>query len=133
MTAPEDRAPAGVYVHVPFCAIRCTYCDFATVAGEDARIPAYLDALVAEIERFQLDLPETADTVFLGGGTPSRLTPAQVGRILQAVRRRFRLSPGAEVTLEGNPESLTEDRMAGWAAVGVTRVSSLNGVITSRT
>lgn len=119
----SDGEPLGVYVHVPFCAVRCSYCDFPTVAGRDGLVGAYLDALVWEIEQGQGGLPREADTVYLGGGTPSRLEPGQVGRLLAAVRARFELQPGAEVTLEGNPESLTAERLAGYRAAGVTRIS----------
>ena len=121
--APPPVAPAGVYVHVPFCAIRCTYCDFPTVAGQDARIPAYLDALDREIGAFQREVEGPVDTVYLGGGTPSRLLPAQVARILRAVRDRFGVAETAEVTLEANPESLTEDVLPGFVEAGVTRIS----------
>src|SRR5215470_17534692 len=91
-------APLGIYVHFPFCSVRCTYCDFPTVAGRDDRIEAYLDALGREIERDPGGAAERADTVFLGGGTPSRLTPEQVGRVLGVLRSRFALDPRAEIT-----------------------------------
>jgi len=123
MRFPAPTAPAGVYVHVPFCAIRCSYCDFPTVAGQDSRLPAYLAALEREIGTFQAEAEGPVDTVYLGGGTPSRLTPGQVGRVLRAVRARFPVAPGAEVTLEGNPESLGEAALAGFAEAGVTRFS----------
>jgi oxygen-independent coproporphyrinogen-3 oxidase len=116
-------APAGVYVHVPFCSVRCTYCDFPTVAGQDGRIPAYLAALEREIGSFQPSAPEDVDTVYLGGGTPSRLSPDEVARILSAVRGRFAVAPGAEVTLEGNPESLSEPAIEGFVEAGVNRIS----------
>lgn len=123
MPSNESDAPLGIYVHVPFCSVRCTYCDFPTVAGRDGAIDPYLDALAREIETLQPGLPREADTVFLGGGTPSRLSPAQVERVLGAVRARFRVADGAEITLEGNPESLTDARLAGYLAAGVTRIS----------
>jgi oxygen-independent coproporphyrinogen-3 oxidase len=120
---PPDRGPAGVYLHFPFCAIRCSYCDFPTVAGRDDRIAVYLDALELEIASWQRDAPERVDSVFLGGGTPSRMTPAQVGRVLDALRRRFRLAGDTEITLEGNPESLTRASLDGYRERGVTRIS----------
>ncbi|HEX5045441.1 MAG TPA: radical SAM family heme chaperone HemW [Candidatus Polarisedimenticolaceae bacterium] len=123
MTLSAEVPAPGVYVHVPFCAIRCSYCDFPTVAGQDARLPAYLDALEREIERFQRDVDGPVDTIYLGGGTPSRLSPGQLGRVLDAVRARFPVTSDAEVTLEGNPESLGEDALAGFADAGVTRFS----------
>ena len=123
MSLPAPPVPAGVYVHVPFCAIRCSYCDFPTVAGQDARLPAYLDALEQEIGSFQTEANGPVDTVYLGGGTPSRLTSGQVRRVLKAVGGRFAVAPDAEVTLEGNPESLGETALAAFADAGVTRFS----------
>ena len=120
---PARAGPAGLYVHFPFCAVRCTYCDFPTVAGRDSEIEIYLDALEMEIERGQPDLPSAVDTVYLGGGTPSRMSADQVHRVLGALGRRFDLLEGAEVTLEGNPESLTLERLSAYRAAGITRVS----------
>lgn len=115
--------PAGVYVHFPFCAIRCSYCDFATVAGRDERIEAYLRALEIEIASFQHEAPAEVDSIFLGGGTPSRLPPDSVARLLAALGRRFRLAPDTEVTIEANPESLSPRRLDGYRRAGITRIS----------
>ncbi len=120
---PPDEGPAGIYLHFPFCKERCTYCDFATVKGPADAVEPYLAALEREIATFQRGLPEVADTVYFGGGTPSRMTPTEVRRALEAVRNRFRLLPGSEVTLEGNPESLSAERMAGYREAGITRIS----------
>jgi oxygen-independent coproporphyrinogen III oxidase len=121
LALPSD-AGAGVYVHFPFCAARCTYCDFASVAGSDERIEPYLDALEREIALFQPEAPRIVDTVYLGGGTPSRMSAPLVLRILDAVRGRFDVAEGAEITLEGNPESLVPRRLEGYATAGVNRV-----------
>jgi oxygen-independent coproporphyrinogen-3 oxidase len=123
MPPSGSDAPLGLYVHFPFCSVRCTYCDFATVAGRDDRIDAYLEALVAEIASFQPEARGAADTIFFGGGTPSRLRPDQASLVLEALAGRFDLAAGAEITLEGNPESLTEDALAGFRASGITRIS----------
>jgi oxygen-independent coproporphyrinogen-3 oxidase len=112
-----------VYVHLPFCASRCTYCDFPTVAGQDNRIEAYLAALEVEIATFQRELPPRAGSVFLGGGTPSHLAAEHVGRVLRAVRRRFAVEPDAEITVECNPESTDAGKLAAYRDLGVTRVS----------
>lgn len=120
---PPHDGPVGLYLHFPFCAERCTYCDFPTVAGRDERIEPYLAALEVEIGSLPGELPGKADSVYLGGGTPSRMTPAELGRLLGAVRGRFELTPECEITLEGNPESLTPDRLARYRETGVTRVS----------
>ena len=123
MRPSGSESAGGVYLHTPFCSVRCTYCDFPTVAGRDDRIEAYLDALVREVETAPCPGFDDVDTVYFGGGTPSRLTGRQVARLLDAVRGRFALDPAAEITLEGNPESLTEASLAAFGASGITRVS----------
>jgi oxygen-independent coproporphyrinogen-3 oxidase len=95
---------AGVYLHIPFCRSRCSYCDFATGMYESGLAERYVNALSEEIERWsEVDRPAPVDTVYLGGGTPSLLAPAQIERILNAVKNRFQLVAGAEVTIELNP------------------------------
>lgn len=121
--APPAAAPFGVYVHFPFCSVRCTYCDFPTVAGRDDRIEAYLDALIAEIRAHQPEARGAADTVFFGGGTPSRMSGYQAARVLAAIRARFDVADAAEITLEGNPESLTADACLQFREAGITRIS----------
>ncbi len=114
----------GVYIHVPFCGARCAYCDFAIVTGQDARMPAYVDALCEELRRWRsVRGRRAADTVHLGGGTPSRLPPVAVARVLGAVRETFDVVAGAEIGLEANPEDVTDSSVAGWLEAGVTRVS----------
>ena len=120
---PSPTAPAGVYVHVPFCAVRCTYCDFPTVAGRDDMTEPYLVALEREISLFQRDVPREVDSIYVGGGTPSRLRPDQMARLLEVVHRQFRVADDAEVSVEANPESLTAQRVAGYRAAGVTRLT----------
>ena len=121
--APPPEASLGIYAHFPFCSVRCTYCDFPTVAGRDDRIETYLDALIAEIGRFPPAARYEADTVFFGGGTPSRMRPDQAARVLDAIRLRFDVAEDAEITLEGNPESLTTEALAGFRNAGITRIS----------
>jgi len=132
----SESLPGGVYVHAPFCSVRCTYCDFPTVAGRDDRMGAYVDALVREIASAPCDGLSAVDSLFFGGGTPSRLPAAEVSRILGAVGARFALAPGAEVTLEGNPESLAPDALEGFLLAGVNRLSvgvqSLDDAVLSR-
>ena len=121
--APPPAGALGVYVHLPFCSVRCSYCDFPTVAGRDDRIGAYLLALDREIALHQEGAAGRVDTVFFGGGTPSRLNPGQLGGILRALRSRFEIDADAEITLEGNPESLTAEHLEGYRQAGVTRIS----------
>jgi putative oxygen-independent coproporphyrinogen III oxidase len=106
-----------LYVHLPFCAARCGYCDFVTVVGREGRHGEYVDALIAELELERGVLSEHLDTVFLGGGTP---TFTQAG----ALQRLLRALPGCEeLTVEANPETVTSDLASLLAAEGVTRVS----------
>jgi oxygen-independent coproporphyrinogen III oxidase len=117
------RTPAGVYLHLPYCASRCGYCAFV-VTTDGASRDRYLDALEREIA---ILAPEAEgklfDTVYLGGGTPSLLPPPAVRRLLSAVDRAFRIAPGAEITLEANPEDVTPEAARAWAEAGVNRVS----------
>src|SRR5207248_7175862 len=84
---------AGIYIHIPFCRARCSYCDFATGAYESALAEAYVRAVASEITAFQsTEDALDADTIYFGGGTPSLLTPTQVETILEAVRKRFRVA-----------------------------------------
>jgi oxygen-independent coproporphyrinogen-3 oxidase len=112
----------GVYVHIPFCAHRCHYCDFNTYEGQDSLHAAYVDALVREIETHP-GPAEQATSVFFGGGTPTLLPPAQLRRILAAVAERFGLAPGAEVTVEANPETVDEGAFEALLEAGFNRVS----------
>jgi oxygen-independent coproporphyrinogen-3 oxidase len=121
--APPATAPLGIYVHFPFCSVRCTYCDFPTVAGRDEQIERYLDALIVEIGAWQPAAHGAADTIFFGGGTPSRMREDQAKRVLAALRSRFDVAGDAEITLEGNPESLTEEALSGFRRAGITRIS----------
>ena len=120
---PEPEGPGGVYIHIPFCSRRCSYCDFATVAGRDDDLPPYLEALRREIESFQPGAPKTVDTVFFGGGTPSRLSGEQVSDLLRTVRNRFHVLPGAEITMETNPEDLTAGVLTGFREAGISRIA----------
>ncbi|MBP7149603.1 MAG: radical SAM family heme chaperone HemW [Acidobacteria bacterium] len=119
-----DPAPIGVYVHVPFCATRCSYCDFAIVTGHDERVAEYVAAVGAEIAEFAgRHGRRGADSVYLGGGTPSRVPPAELGRLMEHVQRGFAVEPGAEVSLEANPEDVTPDALAAWRGLGFERVT----------
>jgi len=113
----------GLYVHIPFCASRCPYCDFATAPATTALRSRYLDALRREIARegHLLGRPRVR-TLFLGGGTPSLLEPAEIVMLGDALRDAFVLRP-REVTLEANPATLDRARLDAWLALGLTRLS----------
>jgi len=122
--------PFGIYVHVPFCASRCGYCDFNTYLGSElgggALQTSYADAAVQELRLARRVLGQGApavDTVFVGGGTPTLLPAHDLVRVLTAVRDEFGLAPDAEVTTEANPDSVDERYLAELRAGGFTRVS----------
>jgi len=113
--------PRAAYVHIPFCAHKCGYCDFASLAGSDHLADRYLDAL--EKEMAFLVEPQEVDTIFIGGGTPTRLDARQLDRLLAMVRRWFPLTTGGEWTVEANPGTLDEAKVDVLASGGVNRVS----------
>jgi len=130
--------PFGVYAHVPYCTTRCGYCDFNTytaaeLGGPDAPPGAaratWADAALAELDLADRVLragggaPAAASTVFVGGGTPTLLPPAELGRLVTGVRDRFGLAPDAEITTEANPETITPAVLDGLRAAGFTRLS----------
>ncbi|MGZ4494320.1 MAG: radical SAM family heme chaperone HemW, partial [Nocardioides sp.] len=130
--AEVGSRPFGIYVHVPFCTVRCGYCDFNTYTarelgdGPGASRATYADAAVAEVRLARtvlgdVDLP--VSTVFFGGGTPTLLPPADLTRVLAAVRDEFGLAAGAEVTTESNPDSVDLAALEALRAGGITRLS----------
>jgi len=126
-----DETPRdfGVYIHVPFCSVRCGYCDFNTYAPgevEGATREGYVDAALAEMAFARGVMGEdtrAASTVFFGGGTPTMLDAAALVRLLDGVRETWGIAPGAEVTTEANPDSVSRESLAALAAGGFTRVS----------
>src|SRR5258708_232088 len=102
--------PRAAYMHIPFCAHHCGYCDFAIAVGKDDLIDRYLDALAAELAT--LGPLQPVQTLFLGGGPPSHLSTGQLERMLGDILRWLRPAPGHEFSIEANPESLTADKIA---------------------
>lgn len=120
----RDEARLGLYVHVPFCARRCSYCDFSTGLLSSAAVERYLAAMEREAERWSANARGLRFTsAFFGGGTPSALAARSFVRLWSALRSRFDLAPDAEVTLEANPESVRPALLEAWAAAGVNRLS----------
>ncbi len=127
--------PFGVYVHVPFCATRCGYCDFNTYTASELEEgggrsrAGYVGAVLAELALARRVLtaggatPSPAETVFFGGGTPTLLAPGELAQLLGAIEETFGLAPGAEVTTEANPESVDPASLAALRAAGFTRIS----------
>lgn len=114
----------SIYIHVPFCTTKCTYCAFNTYTNLDALIQPFTDAVCTELESVALSQPDTpVHTIFFGGGTPSLLTPAQFDQILTTVHRCYRVQPDAEISLEANPNDITRDYLKALRAVGLNRLS----------
>ena len=117
-------ADSGIYIHIPFCRSRCSYCDFATGLYQSELAERYVQAVISEITRAaQLDGPVSADTVYFGGGTPSMLSADQVERMLTAVHHGFAIDPAAEVTMEMNPGSVTPETLREFRKLGINRAS----------
>jgi len=118
--------PFALYVHVPWCRHVCPYCDFNVYAAAEAPEPVYVEAVAAELLAWAGRAPcrgRRAKSLYLGGGTPSLLSPAAIATVLEAVGRGFGIASGAEVTLEANPGTVTRERLAGYRAAGVNRLS----------
>jgi oxygen-independent coproporphyrinogen-3 oxidase len=123
---PSWIEPRTAYVHVPFCAHHCGYCDFAVAAGQDHLIELYLDAIAVELAAF--GEPQPVESLFIGGGTPTYLSVDQLDRLLGTIRRWLPVSEAAsgvarEYSIESTPDSLTDEKAALLAAFGVNRVS----------
>jgi len=127
--ATGASAPLGIYVHFPWCVRKCPYCDFLSLAIDPADIPhdAYLERVLCELEarseEISGDRTRALRSVFIGGGTPSLWKPAAIGRLLDAIVRRFPTDPALEVTAECNPSSFDRTRAQALAKAGVNRVS----------
>lgn len=114
----------GIYIHVPFCAAKCAYCDFYSHAGAtDGRMDAYVTRLLAQLEQFApRAVGYAVDTVYLGGGTPSLLGGARIARVLGAVRAQY-AAAGAEITVEANPDSMSDRFLCAARGAGANRLS----------
>jgi len=115
---------AGLYIHIPFCRSRCSYCDFATGLYESSLAERYVRSLVNEIRGCnEVETPRAVDTIYFGGGTPSLLSAAQLATILEVVQSRFDVAVGSEITLEMNPGTVTRTGLREFRNLGVNRAS----------
>ena len=115
---------ASLYVHIPFCARKCAYCDFTSYAGRERDTARYLRALTTEMDVARGEFGALHfDTMFIGGGTPSLLSGAQLQRLMDAARARFTFAPDAEITIEANPGTISREKLESYLAAGVNRIS----------
>ena len=132
----QKDLPLGLYLHIPFCAAKCAYCDFYSLPRSEEKMDNYVRALCRHLEEVA---PQAAghrvDTVYFGGGTPSYLGEKRLSRLLQTVKRRYRLAPDAEITLEANPDSACDEkalrrlRRAGFNRVSLGIQSADDGIL----
>lgn len=113
---------SGLYFHIPFCRKACTYCDFHFSTSLDQRA-AMLEAMWRELDQRAKEIDDEVGTLYFGGGTPSLLAPEEVAAFIDWTKHHFRVEPNAEVTLEANPDDISEERLAAWKAIGITRIS----------
>ena len=116
----------SIYLHIPFCVHRCAYCDFNTYAGQESLIPAYVNALLREIDYLATTRPsdhQTIQTIFFGGGTPSLLSGPQLASVMDALRAAFAFSPALEASLEANPGTASLEFLHQIRAAGLNRLS----------
>lgn len=118
-----QRPPQAAYVHVPFCAHRCGYCDFTLISGRDDLVGDYLRSLQHEIRRADIPLGTSLDTLFLGGGTPTHPSPDEMRALFQILRNQFAWSSATEFSVEANPLDLIDEKIDLLADAGVNRIS----------
>ena len=115
--------PIGIYIHIPFCVRKCNYCDFCSRAVDDDLKNRYIASLKAEIESYRRERKIVADTVFIGGGTPSLLSGEAFSSVMASIRKSFDVTDGAEITVEVNPKTLDSEKIKSYKACGVNRIS----------
>ena len=120
----KSADPISLYLHIPFCSLKCAYCDFNSYAGLDALVEPYCDALISEIRLWgEIASGRPVPTVFFGGGTPSLLPLPQIGRIMASLHESFSLDVNTEVSLEANPGTIDLNYLRGLRSAGINRIS----------
>ncbi len=123
-SATTMTSETSIYIHIPFCKHRCAYCDFNTYAGQEDSIPAYVNALIREIEFIGYRAGQVkVGTVFFGGGTPSLLSGPQFASIMDALYAAFAVTPDAEISIEANPGTISPEKLTAIRAAGINRIS----------
>ena len=106
----------GIYIHIPFCVKKCSYCDFLSAPAEADTIKAYVEAMILEIKASHTEIVVPVPTIFFGGGTPSIIEPQYIVRILEAIRDQFEVEPEAEITIECNPGTVSLKKLLAYKA-----------------
>ncbi len=114
---------AGIYVHIPFCRKRCTYCDFHFSTTFSSYRDELISAIIHELDLRKKEIVEPVDTIYFGGGTPSLLTEFELSSIMDRIHQSFRISQSTEITLEVNPEDVTFENVSVWKNCGINRIS----------
>ena len=113
-----------LYLHIPFCVRKCAYCDFLSAPADDKTRQEYVDTLIQEIKSYREEFREyRVSTVFVGGGTPSILTCRQIREIFRNLKDNFEIDEQAEITIEVNPGTVTEEKLSAWKQAGINRIS----------
>lgn len=111
-----------LYIHIPFCVRKCAYCDFLSASGSEEAKASYTEALLREIEAVKTEKREVS-SIFVGGGTPSALSPSLMGDIFEKIHKSFSVAPDAEITIEANPGTLSKEKLFLYRNVGINRLS----------
>ena len=121
----NEKLPLGLYLHIPFCASKCKYCDFYSFQTNDEDMKdSYISAMMLQMEDISENCRDhEVDTVYIGGGTPSLLSAKQLARLLDSVRHNFRVDKNAEITIEANPGTVDEKKLRAIKKLGVNRLS----------
>ncbi len=113
---------AGIYIHIPFCKKACHYCNFHFSTSKKS-IPQLINAIAREAEIQKRFINETIETIYFGGGTPSILETKEIDKILSAIHKNYSVAPNAEITLEANPDDVSEKNLLAWKSIGINRIS----------
>lgn len=119
----KKAASLELYVHIPFCIKKCDYCDFLSGPADDRSQEAYVHALLKEMDAVQIQAERPVTSIFVGGGTPSVLSPTLMGRIFEKLNRKFTIAPDAEITMEANPGTLSAKKLCAYKEMGINRLS----------
>ena len=113
----------GIYIHIPFCVKKCSYCDFVSFCSDEKKWEQYTNAVVCEIENKKIENSKKVTTIYIGGGTPSLIPENYIVKIINTVKSRFKIEESAEITIEVNPGTVTEKKLVAYKNVGINRIS----------